>query len=135
MEQRVPARICTEQTIDVGKPIVIDGPSPSGNLAVVFEDDGDTGYLYAVDLEAAELHILDAVHIYNSQSVTDRDIPSLVQIIWSEDGLKALLCINRYPHAAFDFSTKTGHCRTGFPKPPRQWTRRAWNDAVLELFS
>jgi len=80
---------------------------------------------------------VDALHIYNVTNVTDRHIPSTVQIVWSSDDLKALLLINRYPHAAFDFSTKRGYCRTGFPPPTHTgWTQHSheWDDKVVEMF-
>ena len=37
-----------------GKPTVVDSASPAGCWAAVFEDDGETGYLYALDLSAEE---------------------------------------------------------------------------------
>lgn len=113
------AGITVEQEITVGEPVVVDGPSPLTAFAVVFEDDGETGYFYGLDTSRKENPILDALHIYNVSNVTDRHIPSKVQIIWSADGLKSALLINRCPHAIFDFQSKRGYCRTGFPPPVR----------------
>lgn len=58
--------IGAEQTIIVGEETFVDSTSPIHPVAVVFEDDGDTGYFYAVDRTGEGLHIFDAAHIYNT---------------------------------------------------------------------
>jgi len=128
--------IYAEEALTVGTGTVVDSWSPQGRYAVVFEDDGETGYFYALGAVGEENPILDALHIYNVDSVADRERPSTLQIVWSADGLKAALVINRYPHAAFDFEARRGYCRTGFPPPNPGWTQHGheWDDAVLELF-
>jgi hypothetical protein len=40
-------------------------------LAAVFEDDGRTGYFYALDESLEGNPILDAVHIYNVEDISD----------------------------------------------------------------
>lgn len=132
----MPSKIVAEETIVVGTPVVLEGASPAGRVFAVFEDNGETGYFYAVEGSDEEIRILDAVHIYNCAAVKDGNIPSVVQIVWSADGLKALLVINRCPHAAFDFEARRGYCRTGFPPPSPEWATggHAWDDAVLALF-
>jgi hypothetical protein len=132
----MPSQVCAEETLVVGEPVVISAKSPTTDFEVAFEDDGDTGYFYAIQQTADEMRFLDAVHIYNAKGVTDGKIPSKVQLVWSEDGLKALLAINRYVHAAFDFAAKRGYCRTGFPPPDKNWSTHGheWDDAVLALF-
>ena len=131
------SRITKEQTIRVGEKVVIEGPSPSALFSVVFEDDGETGYFYALDVSRQEDPILDALHIYDVVAVTDRDLPSQTQIVWSADGLKAALVINGYVHAVFDFEAKRGHCRDGFPPPLGDWREQQghdWDDRALDLF-
>ena len=130
------AGITVEQEITVGKPVVVDGSSPITQFAVVFEDDGDTGYFYGLDTSRKDNPILDALQIYNVKNVTDRDIPSTVQIVWSADGMKSALLINEYPHAIFDFQGKRGYCRTGFPPPAESWSAEGheWDDKAQELF-
>ena len=111
--------------------------SPSSNFSGVFEDDGQTAYFYAYDRGRAESPILDAVHIYNVSNVRDREIPSVVEIIWSPDGLKAALLINEYPHAVIDFARKQAYCRTGFPPPTGAWRdsqRLPWQDSLMKWF-
>jgi hypothetical protein len=104
---------------------------------VVFQDDGETGYFYALDLTKSDDQIVDALHIYNVGSVTDRHLPSTLCIIWSEDGTKAALLINGYAHAVFDFSARRGFCRTNFPKfadrSPHGWqsSDHSWSDQAV----
>lgn len=111
--------IYEEQTFTVGKDTFIDSTTENNN-AVVFEDNEETGYFYAVDVNN-DLKILDALHIYNVDIVTDKDIPSTLKILWSEDFNKAFLSINNYYHAVFDFQNRAGYCRTGFPSSNGEW--------------
>jgi len=130
------AMIYAETKYSVGTETVLESASPKNAFMVVFEDDGTTGYFYGLDRDIKENPILDALHIYNSDNVTDKHLPSVAQIVWSGDGNKALLLINDYPHAAFDFEAKRGYCRNNFPPPNKKWTKhsREWTDDVLSLF-
>jgi hypothetical protein len=131
----MPAVVVTRERLSPGTPAVVNGPAPDSSYAVMFEDDGDTGYLYGLDRSREGNPIVDALHIYNVKSVTDKDQPSEIEIAWSGDSRKAFLFINRYLHAAFDFAAKRGYCRSGFPSPDNDWTdySHEWSDAVLEL--
>jgi hypothetical protein len=105
----------------------------------VFEDDGDTGYFYALDTSVEGNPFQDAVHIYNTANVTDREKPVFAAIGWSIDNKKVVLLINDYPHAIFDFDGKQGYCRTGFPPPNRsgKWSigGHSWSESAIELFT
>jgi hypothetical protein len=128
-------QVVAEQSIIVGSKSVVEGPSPSQPFGVVFEDDGETGYLYGLDFGSNDNPIVDALHIYNVVQVSDRQKPSQVQLVWSSDGLKAALLINRYPHAIFDFASRRGYCRTGFPPPsPTGFSKEghAWDEAAAQ---
>jgi len=91
-----------------------------------------------LDTTQGENPILDALHIYDVESVSDRHRPSKVRIVWSPDDRKAALLINDYPHAVFDFARKRGYCRNGFPAPgaDEDWSAggHEWDDSVLQLF-
>ena len=104
--------------------------------AVLVEDDGETGYFYACD-SSHENFILDAMHIYNVKHVIDKGQIYLLSVIWSSDGLKAGLFINRQPHALIDFSAHRGYCRSNFPPPAPEWAKfhpdHAWDMKVLDL--
>ena len=130
--------LIAEKKIQVGKPTTVEGPSPTPPFAVVFEDDGDTGYFYALDKSRSDSLIVDAMHIYDTKAVSDRHRPSTVQIVWSLDHQKAALLINSYPHAIFDFAARRGYCRTGFPSVRSHvgWTQHShdWDEKALELF-
>ena len=105
----------TQEILQVGTETLIQEDAPSGRWSAFFEDDGETGYFYAVDVERQSDNILDAVHIYNVSNVVDRDRSSTIAIRWSADESKCALLINAYPHAIFDFTARRGYCRTNFP--------------------
>lgn len=130
------AMIYAEQEFTVGTQVVVQSNSPSTSFGVVFEEDKDVAYFYGLDNSTKGNPILDALHVYNVDSITDKDIPSKVSIVWSNDGKKSLLLINGNPRAAFDFVAKRGYCRTNFPPPSDNWSSEGheWDDKVLELF-
>lgn len=106
--------------------------SPANLYSAIFEDNGETGYLYAYDRARAEAPILDALHIYNVRAVRDREIDSEVEIVWESDGMRAVLRINGFPHALLDFGARKGYCRTNFPPPTGAWSaaeREPWSEA------
>ncbi|MBA9079875.1 DUF2251 domain-containing protein [Rufibacter quisquiliarum] len=127
--------IYEEEIFYPGKDIFIDSTADNEN-AVVFEDNEETGYFYAVE-RSDGLEILDALHIYNVKNIVDKDKPSTLKILWSEDESIALLSINDYYHAHFDFKSKAGYCRTGFPENG-SWAKvkeRELTDDLLESIS
>lgn len=130
------AMICAEIEFSVGKNAFLDSFSPKTQFAVVFEGNEEAAYFYGLDTSNEGSPILDALHIYNSANVTDKELPSLAQVVWSGDGYKALLLINDYPHAVFNFLTKRGYCRTNFPPSNKSWTQHdhEWSDDVMGLF-
>src|SRR5690348_14607595 len=100
-----------------GTDVWLASDSFSSSYSGVFEDDGETAYFYAYDRGNPEEPILDAVHIYDAQSVSDRGRESEAEIFWSSDGLKAGLLINDVLHAVIDFESRRAYCRTNFPPP------------------
>jgi hypothetical protein len=132
-------QIVAEETLKVGRALVVDADSPAGRYAAVFEDDGETGYFYAVDTDVEDgSPVQDALQVYEVAHVTDGERPSTLEIAWSADGLKAVLLINDHPHAAFDFERRQGWCRLGLPVPAKggAWSAagHGWSDAVETLF-
>ncbi len=114
-------------SIAIGKP-----------YAVYFEVNEDTAYFYALSMTKDKQETLDALHIYNVKNVTDSNIKSTVKIDWSEDYRYAILFINDYAHAIFDFMDKQGYNRIGFPPGASTtgWSKksREWNQSILNLF-
>jgi len=124
-----------------GSETIVADNSPSAPCGVVFEDDGEAGYFYALDLQASDKdQIVDAVHIYNVSQLTDRGRTSAVSILWSTDGAKSCLLINGHPHAVFDFNARRGYSRNDYPNSPAldsaRWnsTSHAWDITALQGF-
>ena len=133
----MPVNVVAKQQFAVGTADFVEGAAPNGSFAVVFEDDGDTGYFYALDKSQSSQPIQDAMHIYDVANVTHKDLPSIVELGWSPDAHKAILLINDCAHAVFDFSAKRGYCRTGFPPPSESsgWKGHDWDDSAFKLFA
>ena len=115
----------------VGTPEVLQSFFEYVPYGVVFEDDGDTGYFYA----ASQDGILDALHIYNVEDVSDKHIPNHVLILWDDACTIAALCINDYIHAVYDFVAQAGYCRNGFPETGGEWVKvenRVLDDELLD---
>lgn len=133
----MPIQVTAEGEFMVGTPVVLEAETIDGPWGCVFEDDGETAYFYALDFRNEQQPIVNALHIYNVANVTDREKPSVAKIGWSADGSKAVLLINQWPHAVFDFAGQRGYCRTGFPPPAKNsgWTGHEWDEAAVGLFA
>ncbi len=131
----MPPVIAGSGTLNVGIPTVIEARSPASQYSAVFEDDGETGYFYGLDTTRVQQPIVDAMQIYNVDFVTDKDRPSVVEIVWSSDAMKCALFINRFIHALFDFEARRGYCRSGFPPDTGGWSQfgHTWSEAVPNL--
>lgn len=130
-------RVVSRAEILPGTEMILDGPAPDGKLVAFFEDDGESGYFYALDPQQTDDPIQDAVLIYVVENVPDRHLPSTAEIAWSADNRKAALLINGVIHTAFDFIAKRGYCRTGFPQPSpsSEWLRLEWTEADESLLA
>jgi hypothetical protein len=134
----MPYELYLKETFNIGIETWLPCVSKQNSYAVVFEDNGETGYFYAATIgNDRSVHILDAMHIYDVANVVDRDKPSEVKLGWSPIGQHAILLINDYPHAVFDFEKQYGFCKTGFP-PAREngWCKNdhSWDEAALIYF-
>jgi hypothetical protein len=78
--------LITVETFSVGHETFIESCPDTVDNAVIFEDNGETGYLYAIERNTGEeLKILDAVNIYDVARVTDKEIPSEIKFFWTDD--------------------------------------------------
>src|SRR5262245_53796959 len=70
-----PERFRADETValHVGTPIVIESQAAWSGFGVFFEDDGETGYLYALNRKSGD-SVLYALHIYNVDNVTDANL-------------------------------------------------------------
>lgn len=55
--------VTAQAQLIVGETMAIKSLAPDGMLAAVFEDDGNTGYFYALDESVEGNPVRDAVHI------------------------------------------------------------------------
>jgi hypothetical protein len=120
-----------------GEDLFVESDSPENSFGVVFEDDGDAAYFYALekDKEGTGVQILDALHIYEGGQETGK--PGRLQIVWSRDWLKCALVIDGQCHALFDFETRGGYNINEFPPPNAIWTqgdRKLTDEIVKRLF-
>lgn len=125
-----------QMTFTPGQTYYLATDSETSDFSVVFEDDGATGYFYAILRHGTKPEILDTMMIY---SVQDKDMVGkkmYISINWSKDNLKALLTLNNLPQAVFDFESKRGYCRKNFPTANKIWTdyNHKWDDNVLDFF-
>ena len=124
--------IYNEEDFYVGKETVIDSFFDNLDYGVVFEDDGLTGYFYAVNIVDDNFEIINAVHIYDVESIVDNNIISNVKILWSEDFNKAYLKINNYFYAVIDFENRKAYSRNNFPPTNNdEWENLELTDNLL----
>ena len=133
--KRLVAGAVTKDAVRVSEAKVVESDSPVGRYRCVFEDDGATGYFYALDTTRAGNPIVDAMHVYDAARVSDRENACQLHIVWSADGLKSVLFLNSYPHAICNFENQRGCCRTGFPPTAiLGGGSHAWDEAEMDHF-
>jgi hypothetical protein len=125
-----------QQTFVRGEDTFIESLSLENNFVVVFEDDEETGYFYAVEIdsETKQQRILDALHIYEADENKEEKKQSQLLIIWSKDWLKCALVIDDECHAIFDFENQGGYNINEFPPPNSFWTKhdRKLTDEIIQ---
>lgn len=106
------------------------------HLVVMFENDGETGYFYAMDLQQTEQPVVDSLFVYRVSNIKPETLkePRRLQICWSEDGYQAFLMLNDYPHAVFDFRHQIGYNHTKFPEPElgSPWSHKETTTELVE---
>jgi hypothetical protein len=124
------------QTFQPGRNVFAVNDSPCGPYSAFFDDDGEAGYFYAVDLTSDNL-ILDVVPVYEAAGISEPKRQSYLSIVWSADGQKCALLINGSPRAAFDFAARRGFTRTPAPmtfdRLRGSWPNsdHRWSDAAV----
>ncbi len=120
-----------EQKWTPGQDLFLESSSPENRYGVIFEDDGEAAYFYAVekDKQGEGLRVLDALHIHEEDDPGDEDDaqeddePADLKIIWSRDWLKCALVLDGFVHALFDFENQGGYNINEFPPPNDFWTQ------------
>lgn len=145
-----------EQPFVPGEDTFIESFSAENNYGVVFEDDGETGYFYAVekDKDGPGLRVLDALHIYQADEFLaakeaiagasggappkeQTEKTSRLLIIWSRDWMKCALVVDGQCQAIYNFETQGGYNINEFPPPNDIWTkgdRKLTNELISSLF-
>jgi hypothetical protein len=128
-----------EQDWVPGEDLFMESFSPENRNGVVFEDDGEAAYFYAVekDEDGVGLRILDALHIHEWEEGTPKPGVSHVQMIWSRDWMKCALIIDGQCHALFDFKAQGGYNVNQWPPPNAIWTqgdRELTDELIRRLF-
>ena len=122
----------------VGEADALESEAPGGRYAVVFEDDGETAYLYGLDVavdEASGGPIVDALQIYDVASVTDRASELRIEVRWAEGRNRVGLLVDGRCHAVFDFDERRAICRSGYPPADGSFTTsHDWDDALESGF-
>jgi hypothetical protein len=99
-------------------------------FGVVFEDEGDTGYLYATNEDHTE--IFDAVHLYNATDPRRLQPGEEAYIVWNPTLSKAGIFYHDRFQAIIDFANRRACCRTGFPPPHGVWrTPHDWDETMV----
>lgn len=122
MSASVPVRITPTEEV-----VLKTSSSVSGH-ACIFEDDGTTGYLYA--LKSAENGdaigpIADAVLVYKYTKGNPRQQSAELQFQWTDSGRCCGLVLDGHLYALFDFDTQIGFNISGFPPASKTdgWAR------------
>ncbi len=129
-----------EQAIVIGEETFIDSRASENDYGVVFEDDTETAYFYAVKISGSEAEqlVLDALHIYNVDEIDETERKATLRILWSKDWQRCALIINSYCHAVIDFKHQGAYNRNEFPPPNDFWTksdRQLTDEMVTAFFS
>ena len=129
-----------------GEDLFLESFALENPYGVVFEDDGEAAYLYAVEKEGGEaegpaIKILDALHVWEAEDAGEvpegAAPPRPLLIIWSRDWMKCALVIDGFCHALFDFEAHGGYNINEFPPPNAIWTkgdRKLTDELVRSIF-
>lgn len=124
-----------------GEDLFIESFSMENRFGVVFEDDGEAAYFYAVekDEQGDGLQILDALHIHETEEEDEAGSggEKTLLIIWSRDWMKCALVIDGFCNALFDFKAQGGYNINEFPPPNEFWTkgdRKLTDELIRSLF-
>jgi hypothetical protein len=122
-------------------PIVFHGPGSyrkffkRSGYGVVFEDDGQEGYVYATKEDGSK--ILDALKLYDQGDAEKISEGDLLKILWHPKLKKVGVMYHGKIQAIFDIAKKESCSRTGFPLPNASWCtskNHLWDDSAFSGF-
>ena len=100
--------------------------SPAAPFAVLFEDDGEAGYVYAARLDAQQnADVEDLVELYqhHSEFLLPFQMPQDLNVVWSKNGEKAAVLIQETFHVVFDFATSRTYAKSLDVPEESGWSR------------
>jgi hypothetical protein len=114
-----------------GVPRVIVIRNAAGPFEICFEDDGETGYVYACDRTDVDL-IQDAVLIYQNAPKK----PTELSVKWCRSKPRVAVSVNGIVQAVAAFDEHRIWCRSGFPPGGMKWTEHphTWTEDALAGF-
>jgi hypothetical protein len=125
-----------QKTIVLGDEVFVESHSPENEYGIVFESNDETGYFYAVEIDAQtkQKRILDALHIFETPEISKMKKQIDIKIIWARDWMKCALIVDDECHAVFDFEKNGGYNINEFPPPNTCWTKqeRKLTDAMIQ---
>ena len=122
-------------------PIVFRGPGSykkflkGSGYGVVFEDDGQEGYVYLTKEDGSK--ILDGLKLYDRRDAEKISEGDLLEILWQRKLKKLGIRYHQKIQAIFDIAKKESFCRSGFPLPNTSWCKsenHRWDDSALSGF-
>lgn len=105
---------------------LISSYSPNAPFAVLFEDDGEGGYVYAARLDANQnAEIEDVVELYqhHSEFLLPFQMPQDLNVVWSKSGEKAAVLIQQTFHVVFDFTESKTYAKSLEVSEDSTWDR------------
>jgi len=108
----------TQEEISRGREAVFSFNSNLTGCALVFEDDGECGYLYVM---SAEQKIEEAVFVYKSESIEPTQ-SEVLEVAWSADGWVAKVQLGGELVALFNYRSQQFFSASNFPSP-RSWSQ------------
>src|SRR5690349_18834285 len=122
-----------KENIVIGNERFIESVASDAEFAVMFEDDGETGYFYAAEKDAGTgaVTVLDMLFIYDVEQVPKEKRAATLALVWSTGWKQCALVLDDTCHAIFDFQNKAGYNLAGFP-PPNIWEQKSRN-LTLEI--
>lgn len=128
-----------QQNIFLEDDIFIESLSLENKYGVVFESNNETGYFYAIsiDVKTKKQHILDALHIFETEEILKEKKQLNIKIVWAKDWLKCAFVLDDECHAVFDFEKQGGYNINEFPPPNLIWTkgeRKLTEEIIMQIF-
>lgn len=124
--------VSLERTIIPGVPVVVSWDCPASSFGVMFEDDGQTGYVYAVQNAGEGSGILDALMVYQMRPGDQPSSPRFLTLRWAYPVVAVYL--DSALAAAYDFHGRRRFGVLRFPPPGQGWmdTEPEWVEALFK---